>query len=753
MRTPWGIKIFRIPLMISALLAGGGLPFLFMFQSAEGSSPASGSSPTPGSSTAANPKKREDAPSRLASEKSPYLLMHADNPVDWYPWGPEAFEKARREDKPIFLSIGYSSCHWCHVMEHESFQDPEIAGMMNDVFISIIVDREERPDIDDVYMTVSQILTGSGGWPLTIIMTPDKKPFYAATYIPKEARFGRPGMKELIPRIQQVWKDEREQILNSTERIMDALQKIEDVPPGEDIGSNTLTMAYEQLYARYDPVYGGFGNRPKFPTAHNIFFLLRYWRRSGDEKALDMVEKTLNQMRKGGIYDQVGHGFHRYSVDREWIVPHFEKMLYDQALLAIAYTEVYQATGKEEYRKTASQVLDFVLYEMTAPEKAFYTAFDADSEGEEGVFYLWTKAQIETALGKKDAEFISRVFNIYDEGNYNEETTGAPNGKNIFYLNDSWSDLSEKMNIQEQELEQRIETLNKKLYDHRKKREAPLLDDKILTDWNGLMIAAFAKAARAFGNERYARAGEDAASFILKNMLTPRGRLLHRYGGGQAAITSHIDDYAFFIWGLLELYETTLDEKYLKTALDLNSDMMEFFLDEEKGGFFSTPDDGEKLLVRKKENFDGAIPSGNSVVMLNLLRLSRITANPDLEKTAEGIGRSFSKLVNDSPVFHTQLLTALDFAVGPSYEVLVTGRSQSKDTRAMLKALHRNFIPNKVLIFTPTDKSTPVLDEIAEYTKNYSSIDGKATAYVCQNYVCSLPTTDIDEMLNLLNGK
>jgi uncharacterized protein YyaL (SSP411 family) len=731
--------IFRTPLIFTALLAGSGFPFLFMFSSAEGSDS------NPGPETTESPK------SRLASENSPYLLMHADNPVDWHPWGPEAFEKARKEDKPIFLSIGYSACHWCHVMEHESFMDPEVAAMMNEVFVSILVDREERPDIDDVYMTVSQLMTGSGGWPLNIIMTPDKKPFFAATYIPKETRFGRAGMKELIPRVNQVWKDEREQVLNSADKVTEALRKIENVPVGEDIGSETLNRAYEQLSKRFDPVHGGFGSKPKFPTAHNLFFLLRYWKRSGDGKALEMVEKTVTEMRKGGIYDQIGHGFHRYSVDREWMVPHFEKMLYDQALLAMAYTEVYQATGKEEYKKTASRVLEFVLKEMTSPESGFYTAYDADSEGEEGVFYLWTKSEIEEVLGKKDAEFINKVFNVTEEGNYNEETTGIPNGKNILYMKRNPADIAESMNITNQEFENRLENLSKKLYNHRKKREAPLLDDKILTDWNGLMIAAFAKAARAFGEGRFTRAGEDAADFIMNNMLTTQGRLLHSYSGGQAAVTSHIDDYAFFIWGLLELYETTLNEKYLKTALDLNSDMIEFFQDEEKGGFFSIPDDGEKLLVRKKESFDGALPSGNSVAMLNLLRLGRITANPELEEKAEGIGKAFSKLINESPAFHTQMLTALDFAVGPTYEILVAGNSKAKDTEIMLNTLQRRFIPNKVLLFTPTDKKTPLLDEIAGYTKNYKSIEGKATAYVCQNYICSLPTTDIDEMLNLLN--
>jgi uncharacterized protein YyaL (SSP411 family) len=736
---PSGIfHTLRIPLIFTALLAGFGGPFLFTFGGAEGST------------SAPDPENTDDPESRLSSETSPYLLMHADNAVNWYPWGPEAFERARKEDKPVFLSIGYSSCHWCHVMEHESFMDPEVAALMNETFIAVLVDREERPDIDDVYMTVSQLMTGSGGWPLNIIMTPDKKPFYAATYIPKEARFGRPGMKELIPKVQEVWKDRREDVLQSAEKVTEALLKIDDVTAGEDIGSGTLYRAYEELSKRFDPVYGGFGGRPKFPMAHNIFFLLRYWKRSGDEKALEMAEKTLIEMRKGGIYDHVGQGFHRYSVDREWRVPHFEKMLYDQALLAMAYTEAYQATGREEYKKTASGVLDFVLREMTAPSGAFYTAFDADSEGEEGVFYLWTKSEIEEVLGEKDAGFIIRVFNVREEGNYNEETTGAPNGENILFMESAPGDLAGTMNITEREFENRLAGSLKKLYEYRKKREAPHLDDKILTDWNGLMVSAFAKAARAFGEERFAGAGKSAAAFILNNMLTPQGHLLHSYSGGQPSATSLLDDYAFFVWGLLELYETTFDEKYLKTALDLNSGMVKFFMDEQNGGFFSTPDYGEKLLVRKKDSSDGALPSGNSIAMLNLLRLGRITADAELEEEAEGIGKYFSKLINDSPSFHTQMLTAVDFAVGPAYEIIVAGSSRQKDTEIMLSTLQRSFIPNKVLLFTPTDKKTPLLDEVAAYTKNYKSIEGKATAYVCRNYVCSLPTTDIDEMLKLL---
>ncbi len=721
------------------LFAAGFMPFVLFFQNGYGSSMDTGTKTDPGGGN------------RLALEKSPYLQQHADDPVDWYPWGPEAFEKALKEDKPIFLSIGYSSCHWCHVMEHESFEDPEIARLMNEVFISIKVDREERPDIDSIYMTVSQILTGSGGWPLTIIMTPDKRPFFAATYIPREARFGKAGMADLIPMIQQLWKEQRGDILASADRITAALRKIEQVDPGGGIGELTIENAYEQLEARFDEEHGGFGTSPKFPSTSNLFFLLRYLKRTGDEKALKMVEKTLREMRKGGIYDHIGWGFHRYSTDQIWLVPHFEKMLYDQALLAMAYTEAYQVTGKEEYRKTASQVLEFVLREMTSPEDGFYTSFNADSEGEEGKFYLWTSGEIVELLGKQEADLISRVFNIKEKGNYIEGIQKTLTGYNIPHKSATLNELASGLKTSEQNLERRLEILRKKMYKYRSGRVWPSRDEKILTDWNGLMIAAFAKAAGAFEEQRYARAAERAAGFILKNMRTPEGRLLHRYKDKEAAISSQINDYAFLIWGLLELYETTFKEKYLQTAFELNKDMIEHFRDEKNGGFFSTPDDGEKLLVRKKEGSDGSLPSGNAVAMLNLLRLGRINASSGLEDIAAESGKAFSKTANDSPLFHTQLLTALSFAVGPSYEIVIVGKSNARDTAEMLRAVRSNFIPNKVIIFRPTNRDNSALDGIAGYTKEFESIDGKATAYVCQNYVCSLPTTDIDKMLELLN--
>jgi len=690
---------------------------------------------------------------RLIFEKSPYLLQHADNPVDWYPWGPEAFEKARKENKPIFLSIGYSTCHWCHVMEHESFEDPEVARLMNEVFVSIKVDREERPDIDNVYMMVSQMMTGSGGWPLTIIMTPDKKPFFAATYIPKENRFGRIGMLELIPRIKEIWATRRGEALSSADQITFALRQVSQDAPGEELDEATLKLAYEQLAKRFDEQHSGFGSAPKFPTPHNLLFLLRYWKRTNNEKALEMVEKTLQGMRRGGIYDHIGFGFHRYSTDSEWLLPHFEKMLYDQAMLAMAYTEAYQATGKEEYRKTAREIFTYVLRDMTAPEGGFYSAEDADSEGEEGKFYLWTEEEIRQVLGSEEADLILKVFNIEKNGNFMEQATGKRAGANILHLRKSLTEIASELKMSEQDLQKHLETARQKLFTYREKRIHPHKDDKILTDWNGLMIAAFAKGARVFDEPRYAEAAKATVDFILKNMRKSDGRLLHRYRDGQAALPAQVDDYAFLIWGMLELYETIFEVRYLQTALDLNRDLMKHFWDDNNGGFYFVADDGENLLVRQKEIYDGAIPSGNSLAMLNLLRLGRITANYDFEEKAARIGRAFSRNVKQSPSAYTQLMVAVDFGVGPSYEVVIAGNSQAEDTKEMLKAIRTQFIPNKVVILRPTEQESPDIDRLAEFTKSQASIDGRATAYVCLNYNCKFPTTDITKMLDLLNVK
>ncbi len=696
---------------------------------------------------------RNNTQNKLAGEKSPYLLQHAGNPVDWYPWSEEAFEKAREENKPVFLSIGYSTCHWCHVMAHESFEDPEVARLINETFVSVKVDREERPDLDMVYMTVCQAMTGSGGWPLTIIMTPDKEPFFAATYIPKQTGFGRSGMLDLIPQVKSVWSARHVEVLSSAHEITKALQKSALETPGEELNESVLHAAYDHLAERFDEQHGGFGSAPKFPTPHNLLFLLRYWRRTGSEKALQIVDKTLLAMRHGGIYDHIGFGFHRYSTDRQWLVPHFEKMLYDQALLATAYTEAYQATGREEYTQTAREVFTYVLRDMTAPEGGFYSAEDADSEGEEGKFYLWTYDEIHGILSAEEAELAVKVFSISKDGNFADEISRIKSGRNILHLTGPVDKLASELGMPVNELRRDMEEIRQKLFAYRKNRIHPHKDDKILTDWNGLMIAALAKGAQVFDEPGYTNAARSAADFILNNLRSPEGRLLHRYRDGEAALTANIDDYAFFIHGLLELYEATFEVNYLMTALELNRDLLQHFRDNDNGGFYFTADDGETLLFRQKEIYDGAIPSGNSIAMLNLLRLGRITGNADLEHEAVRIGRAFQAKVSQLPSAHTQLLVAIDFLAGPSYEVVIAGHSQSDDTKEMIAAIRSRFIPNKIVILRPTEEKTPDIDDIATFARSHASDNGKATAYVCAGYNCKLPTTDVGTMLNLLQPR
>ncbi len=699
-------------------------------------------------------KKIKARPNRLIHEKSPYLLQHAYNPVDWYPWGEEAFRRAKEDNKPIFLSIGYSTCHWCHVMAHESFENPEVARLMNEVFISIKVDREERPDLDNIFMSVCQMMTGSGGWPLTIIMTPDKNPFFATTYIPKKTRLGRVGLMELIPRLKKLWKTQHDELISRANQITMAIkQQISEYVSIEELDETTLKFAYAHLAMRFDNVYGGFSSAPKFPTPHNLLFLLRYWKRTGKEKALEMVERTLEAIQFGGIKDHIGFGFHRYSTDNRWILPHFEKMLYDQALLGMTYTEAYQATGKEKYAKTAHEIFTYVLRDMTSEEGGFYSAEDADSEGEEGKFYLWTKNEIKNVLDREESDLVFEIFNIEEDGNFYEEATGKKKGKNILHLTESLKEFSSSRKIPEKELQKRMEEVRKKLYNYREGRIHPDKDDKILTDWNGLMIAALAKGARTLDERQYGEAAKRAADFILKNMRTSDGRLLHRYRDGQATIQAHVDDYAFLIWGLLELYEANFQVGYLRAIIELNKDLIDHYWDEDKGGFYFIADDAEEILVRQKSIYDGAVPSGNSVAMLDLLRLGRITANPDYEEKAAQIARTFSMNIKRSPSLHTQFMVAMDFWIGPSYEIVIIGNSRAKDTKEMLEALRKHFIPNKVVILKAAKSKSPEIIRIAEFTKYQTSIDGKATAYVCADYKCKMPTTDVSKMLELLNVK
>jgi uncharacterized protein len=679
-------------------------------------------------------------PNHLIHEKSPYLLQHAYNPVDWYPWGSEAFAKAKKENKLIFLSIGYSTCHWCHVMERESYSDPQVGKLLNDSFVSIKVDREERPDIDQIYMDVSQMLTGTGGWPLNIVMTPDQRPFFAATYIPKESRFGRTGMLELIPKLRTVWETRRDEVLKSANRITGGLQDLNRSEVGAKVGLNTLSAAYEEFEKSFDSVHGGFGEAPKFPSAHELSFLLRYWKRSGNSKALEMVERTLQQMRLGGIFDHIGFGFHRYSTDEQWLVPHFEKMLYDQAMLMMAYTETYQATGKKEYADTAREIATYVLRDMTSAPDGFYSAEDADSEEKEGKFYLWNQDDIKKVLGSQ-ADAVIQLFDIKKDSNFIDSVSRKRGEGNIFHLREQLTEEQKKS----------WEAARQRLFADREKRVHPAKDDKIMTDWNGLMIAALAKLGRAVNQPQYVQAAGKAADFLLVKMRKPGGSLLHRFRSGDAAIEAHLDDYEFLIYGLTELYESTFNTNYLQSAIDLNQYVLKHFWDTTNGGFYLTSDNAEKLLIRPKEFYDGAIPSGNSVAMLNLLRLARITGNSDLEEKASRLQFAFSAKVSQTPQGFTQFLVAADFAIGPSLEIVVAGKTSAKDTKQMLDLLNHEFVPNKVLLLRPTEEEDPRITHIAAFTKYQQGIGDKATVYVCRNYVCKTPTTDTRKMLEFIH--
>jgi uncharacterized protein YyaL (SSP411 family) len=671
--------------------------------------------------------KDRNGRSRLAGEKSPYLLQHAGNPVDWYPWGEEAFAAARERDMPIFLSIGYSSCHWCHVMERESFEDEAVAGLLNEHFISVKVDREERPDIDNIYMKVCQAMTGAGGWPMTIFMTPGGKPFFAGTYFPKHSRYGRPGMLELVPHMASLWKNERGRLEDIGENATSALESFMFTGDGRELSEKTLATAISRLEASYDEVHGGFGTAPKFPTPHQLSFLLRYWKRTGDKRALEIVETTLGKMYGGGIFDHLGKGFHRYSTDQIWLVPHFEKMLYDQAMLAIAYLEAFQATGNGFYGAVAEEIFEYVLRDMTSPEGGFYSAEDADSEGGEGIYYVWTKREIMEALGKEDGKVFCDRYGVTEEGNFE--------GKNILHVSGGAgaSGLS-------------LGAMREKLLDIRSKRPRPMLDDKVLADWNGLMIAALARGAKVTGRTVYSDASARAAGFILGSMRTPGVRLLHRYRDGEAAIPGYLDDYAFMIWGLIELYEATFEARWLSEALELTGAMRDLFGDGEKGGFFFTGSDAERLIVRTKETYDGAVPSGNSIAALCMLRLARMTGRMELESAADALLREFSGTVSGSPTAYTQTLIAQDFAMGPGSEYVIAGEPVDEETGSMIRLLAGRFLPGSVTLLRPAGEGARDIIGLAPMLEKMTPVDGRPTVYICRNFRCEAPAVGMSEL-------
>jgi len=671
---------------------------------------------------------------RLSKEKSPYLLQHASNPVDWYPWGDEAFDKAKSEDKPVFLSIGYSTCHWCHVMERESFEDTEVAELLNRHFVSVKVDREERPDIDHIYMSVCQALTGQGGWPLTVIMTPEKKPFFAGTYFPKKSKWGRSGLMDILGQVAVKWKSGREAVTEAGERIVNAVLNQLSGEEG-DLRRDLLEKVYSDLENSFDSRYGGFGDAPKFPTPHNLMFLLRYWKRTGEIKALAMVEKTLRSMYAGGIYDHVGFGFSRYSTDRRWLVPHFEKMLYDNALISMVFTETYQSTGDPFYRRAAGEVFTYVLRDMTSPEGGFYSAEDADSEGEEGRFYVWTPGEVTRVLGPEEGRLFCEIFDISGEGNF--EGHSIPN---LITSKDLGDDHR-----------QSLENSRQKLFLHRENRVHPYKDDKILTSWNGLMIVCLARSTAVTGEKAYAGAAVRAADFIWSRMRRNDGRLLARYRDGEAAFPGYIDDYAFLQWGLLELYEVTLKPQYLKKALLLLDEMKDLFWDRERGGFFFYGSDSEQLITRPKEVYDGAVPSGNSVAALNIIRLARMTGREDLPDLAHSLFKAFAGTVSAYPRAHTFFLTAYQTAIAPSREIVIAGKAESDGVRRMVEAVHREFLPDTVLIFRPDNGEAREIEELAPFTRDHRAIGG-AAAYICENFSCRKPTTEVEKLITIIRG-
>ena len=686
---------------------------------------------------------------RLADSKSPYLLQHKNNPVDWFPWGVEAFEKAKEENKPIFLSIGYSTCHWCHVMEHESFEDQQVAELMNENFVSIKVDREEMPEVDHLYMSVCQAMTGRGGWPLTIVMSPEKEPFFAGTYFPKTGRGNRPGMLELIPSLMNAWNNKQEDIQKTIEQVNNYLDKANNVQPGSELNRNTIDDAYNNFIERYDKNFGGFGKAPKFPSPHNLLFLLRYHKAYQDTMAKTMVENTLSKMRLGGIFDHIGFGFHRYSTDQEWFLPHFEKMLYDQAMISLAYLEAFEISKKQEYASIAHEIFSYVARDMTDENGGFYSAEDADSEGEEGKFYVWSTSEIDKILGPVQGKQFTDVYGFNENGNFHDEATGQLVPNNIPYLKNRIIDYSVKNNIDIKSLKVTLEKNRNTLFEYRRNRIHPLKDDKILTDWNGLMIAALAKGGTILKEDKYTNAAERSANFILDNLRDENGRLYKRYRNGSTGLQPHIDDYAFFIWGLLNLYESNFNTYYLKSALELSEIMVADFLDKKRGGFFIGPNNGEKLIVRAKDSYDGAIPSGNAVAAMNFIRISKFTGDSKWEDIAQNTFLAFSESIKRIPSAHSFMLTSFMYGLDNPKEIVIVAKEKNAKTMSSIRKIQEVYNPNSIIIFKELKNRTE-LDNIAPWTTMHDTVNDQITYYICENFSCRRPTTDIDIAIKYL---
>jgi uncharacterized protein len=668
---------------------------------------------------------------RLIHESSPYLRQHAHNPVDWYPWGEEALRRARELDRPIFLSIGYSACHWCHVMEHESFEDAEVADILNRQFVSIKVDREERPDLDQIYMAAVQLMTRQGGWPMSMFLTPDLQPFYGGTYFPPDDRYGRPGFKRLLLSLAQAWKDQRQTIHEQAGQVTEhvqAMMRLESA--GGDLGVELLRNAVTVLSRSFDHANGGFGSAPKFPHPLELRLLLRCAVRFDDDDALGMVKQTLEHMARGGMYDQLGGGFHRYSTDERWLVPHFEKMLYDNSLLAAAYVEAYQVTGEPFFRQIVEETLAYTLREMTSPLGPFYSTQDADSEGVEGKFFVWSQGEIERILGP-DAELFCSIYDVTAEGNWE--------GHNILHLARGLDQEARLMGQKEDDLRRRLDECKRKLLDVRNRRVWPGRDEKFLTSWNGLMIAAMAKAYQVLEKPEYLQAAIRAADYILTKMRSADGRLLRTAGAGAPAkLNAYLEDYTFMLDALVTLYEASFEPRWLTAALELAQITVEQFWDEAEGGFFYTGKDHEQLIARSKDPHDSSVPSGNSLAVLSLLRLAKLTGRRDLYDKAEKTLILFRDLMVSSPMAAPQMLSALDFFLGPVQELAVVGDPDSEETRKALRIIRQRFRPNQVVAFKPATGASADLEKTIPLLAGKTA-QGPVTTYVCRDFTCQAP--------------
>ena len=687
------------------------------------------------------PKLTEHAfTNRLIDETSPYLLQHAHNPVDWYPWGDEALETARRDQKPILLSIGYSACHWCHVMEHESFENEAIAKLMNENFINIKVDREERPDLDQIYMSAVQMMTHHGGWPMTVFLTPECVPFYAGTYFPPEDRYNMPGFPRVLLSIADAYREKQDDIKQTAESVLRELQRATATRESSDLLSkDLLDAAYREIIRNYDSTNGGFGGAPKFPPAMTLEFLLHTFYRTGNERALEIVNHTCRKMAEGGIYDQLGGGFHRYSTDSRWLVPHFEKMLYDNALLSRLYLHHYQVSQDAASRAIAEGILDYVLREMTDDSGGFYSTQDADSEGVEGKFFVWSKAEINTLLGERDAKLFAAYYNVTDEGNFEEQ--------NILNITRSLDEVAAAEGITVEELQTQLRNARAVLFAAREKRIKPGRDEKILTAWNGLMLASFAEAAAILNRADYLEAAKNNARFVLDN-LRRDGLLLRTYKDGHAKLNAYLEDYAFFIDGLVCLYESTGEIQWLEEACALTVTMLDEFWDNDDGGFFYTGRSHETLIVRSKDFFDNATPAGNSVAADVLLKIGLLTDNSDYQRRAATIFRMTANSLQRYPSGFGRLLCALDFYLGTPLELAVVGSRDDAETQKLLAEIWTPYLPNKVL--AQTEPNDPKGAAISPLLRDRTQLDGKPTAFVCEHFTCQKPVNSPAELANQL---